>query len=928
MQLEQRYSQSYLRALSFLNTSILVLNYFMMDGDAPGAKEEDKRTVFVRGLAFSVGDDELTEAFSAIGPVKHAFTVKKKDSQTKHKGFGFVQFALEEDAVRAIQELGGTRLAGRVLKLESAHKRASFEERKSIKKSANENKKEEEAPKQVKRQFPVEESKKKHNLVKTVAVGGLEPNDIDGAVALAKSLGTVEEIVDPAPSSIVRQYHLEQDGCSGSVILVQYETVKQALHAMKELHGSERRLGPGKKSPSIVLWARQVSGEGKHLKKWRVVVRNIPFNVTEQDLRVAFKDCGALWEVTIPRNADGHSRGFAFVGFTSKADTEKAIARVNATDIAGRTVAVDWAVSKRDYQSKGADTKAAAQVALSSDDDDDDGSEGRIKPGQELEQEEEEAALVDPEKEKSIVNNVLDSILNAEEEVRDDDMTSASDDSSGPSLSDEDSATTSSPSSSDHEEEEEEDDDDDEIKKEEEEEEEIERKEHSAVEELNKKAEQLQRTLTQGKEKKEYHVEPGATVFIRNIPVDATQKTVFLAMKKFGFVQSTRLVLNKSTRKPKGTAFVDFKSVECAEKAAEASRKAKEKTGPPVIIAGMPVEIHIALGGDDIRNLAIQKKQEGTGDRRNIYLSKEGTIAIGSAAWNELSASDKSKRARAMEEAELKLKSPNFSVSATRLNVRNVPKSWNEERLKKLFIDAVKRRATKESPKVVQAKILREKGTEALGPSKGIAFIEFKSHDHSLCALRELNNNPDIWGKDHRPIVEFAIDNVQVLKKREAMLDRQKRKRAEDNGVPGSENKATPSTTKAAAKPTKPGEDPPKSKRKLRMERRSMLKQRQRAMQGKNSTQQEQDESKTKSQRRRELRKRKKETDVLTALASSGVDDTITSSSTKKKKKKSDMDAVEQLAAKRMKAFTTTAASKKKSAAAAPTSKRWFEHDS
>eukprot|EP00889_Picochlorum_renovo_P004692 jgi/Picre1/31722/NNA_007073.t1 len=261
-----------------------------MDGDASGVKEEDKRTVFVRGLAFSVGDDELTEAFSAIGP-----------------------FALEEDAVRAIQELWD-RLAGRVLKLEKG----------------------EEAP--VKRQYPVEESKKKHNLVKTVAVGGLGPNDIDGAVALAKSLGTVEEVVDPAPSSIVRQYHLEQDGCSGSVILVQYETVKQALHAMKELHGSERRLGPGKKSPSIVLWARQVSGEGKHLKKWRVVVRNIPFNVTEQDLRMAFKDWCALWEVTIPRNADGHSRGFAFVGFTSKADTEKAIARVNATDIAGRTV--------------------------------------------------------------------------------------------------------------------------------------------------------------------------------------------------------------------------------------------------------------------------------------------------------------------------------------------------------------------------------------------------------------------------------------------------------------------------------------------------------------------------------------------------------------------------------------------------------------
>lgn len=888
-----------------------------MDGDASGVKEEDKRTVFVRGLAFSVGDDELTEAFSAIGPVKHAFTVKKKESQTKHKGFGFVQFALEEDAVRAIQELGGTRLAGRVLKLEGAHKRATFDERKSNKKSSSE-KKEEQAAKPAKRQFPVEESKRKHDLVKTVAVGGLGPNDIDGAITLAKSLGKVEEVVDPAPVSIVRQYHLEQDGCSGSVILVQYETVKQALHAMKEMHGSERRLGPGKKSPSVLLWARQVSGEGKHLKKWRVVVRNIPFNVTEQDLRVAFKDCGALWEVTIPRNAEGHSRGFAFVGFTSKVDTEKAIARVNATDVAGRTVAVDWAVSKRDYQSK----EAAKNVMPPSSDDADadeanDALEGRIKPGQELDQEE-EVALVDPEKEKSIVNNVLDSILHAEEEVKDDMTSSSEDNSSGPSSSHEDSdSATTSPSQ------EEDDDDDGDI---EDSEEKKEYKEHSAVEELNRKAEQLQRALAQGKEKKEYHVDPGATVFIRNISVDATQKTVFLAMKKFGFVQSTRLVLNKSTRKPKGTAFVDFKSVECAEKAAEASRKAKEKTGPPVIIAGMPVEIHIALGGDEIRNLAIQKKEEGTGgDRRNTYLSKEGTIPIGSAAWNELSTSDKSKRVRAMEEADLKLKSPNFSVSATRLNVRNVPKSWNEDRLKKLFISAVKKRATKENPKVVQAKILREKSTDTVGPSKGIAFIEFKSHDHSLCALRELNNNPDIWGKDHRPIIEFAIDNVQVLKKREALLERQKRKRTEDNGLPESNaSTETAPPAKPAAKP-KPVEDRPKSKRKLRMERRSMLKQRQRAMQGKNSPPQEQDQDDaaktTKSQRRRELRKRKKDTDILTALASSGVNDTIK----KKKKKKSDMDAVEHVAAKRIqKAFTGTAATSA-TRTKAPSSKRWFE---
>lgn len=41
---------------------------------------------------------------------------------------------------------------------------------------------------------------------------------------------------------------------------------------------------------------------------------------------------------------------------------------------------------------------------------------------------------------------------------------------------------------------------------------------------------------------------------------------------------------------------------------------------------------------------------------------------------------------------------------------------------------------------------------ERLGPdgtprSKGIAFVEFTEHEHALCALRQLNNNPAAFSK-------------------------------------------------------------------------------------------------------------------------------------------------------------------------------------
>lgn len=38
-----------------------------------------------------------------------------------------------------------------------------------------------------------------------------------------------------------------------------------------------------------------------------------------------------------------------------------------------------------------------------------------------------------------------------------------------------------------------------------------------------------------------------------------------------------------------------------------------------------------------------------------------------------------------------------------------------------------------------------EKG-QVMGQSLGYGFVEFQSHEHALCTLRYLNNNPNIFG--------------------------------------------------------------------------------------------------------------------------------------------------------------------------------------
>lgn len=69
--------------------------------------------------------------------------------------------------------------------------------------------------------------------------------------------------------------------------------------------------------------------------------------------------------------------------------------------------------------------------------------------------------------------------------------------------------------------------------------------------------------------------------------------------------------------------------------------------------------------------------------------SKEGYIEEGSAAWQGMSEADRTRRKRAAEEKNTKLRSPNFFVSMTRLAVGNIPLIMQEKELKQLFISAV-----------------------------------------------------------------------------------------------------------------------------------------------------------------------------------------------------------------------------------------------
>lgn len=65
----------------------------------------------------------------------------------------------------------------------------------------------------------------------------------------------------------------------------------------------------------------------------RLIVRNLPFDITEQDLRAVFLPHGPIHSIHIPTGEGDKAKGFAFVWMLSKKDAEKALEECNGTAV-------------------------------------------------------------------------------------------------------------------------------------------------------------------------------------------------------------------------------------------------------------------------------------------------------------------------------------------------------------------------------------------------------------------------------------------------------------------------------------------------------------------------------------------------------------------------------------------------------------------
>ena len=81
------------------------------------------KKLFVGGISWNTSEAGLREAFEQFGEVTEATIVVDRDTG-RSRGFGFVVFSDDGDALKAVEQLNGTELEGRAIRVDEARERS------------------------------------------------------------------------------------------------------------------------------------------------------------------------------------------------------------------------------------------------------------------------------------------------------------------------------------------------------------------------------------------------------------------------------------------------------------------------------------------------------------------------------------------------------------------------------------------------------------------------------------------------------------------------------------------------------------------------------------------------------------------------------------------------------------------------------------
>jgi len=80
------------------------------------------KKVFVGGISWGTTGDGLRDAFGKVGTVTDAAVISDRETG-RSRGFGFVTFETDAQALAAVDEMNGQELDGRTIRVDNATER-------------------------------------------------------------------------------------------------------------------------------------------------------------------------------------------------------------------------------------------------------------------------------------------------------------------------------------------------------------------------------------------------------------------------------------------------------------------------------------------------------------------------------------------------------------------------------------------------------------------------------------------------------------------------------------------------------------------------------------------------------------------------------------------------------------------------------------
>jgi nucleolar protein 4 len=598
--------------------------------------------------------------------------------------------------------------------------------------------------------------------------------------------------------------------------------------------------------------------------KTKLIVRNLPWSIkTSEQLGALFRSYGVILSADLPQSK-GKMAGFGFVTIRGRPNAERALENMNGKQVDGRTVSVDWAMDK-DQWTKGREPtgegKKGTQVVAEEEDDDendDDYEEEEededMEDGEGEDEDEDDDEEGDDESDDDSDGGVdLEDIEGDGETWEDKTPAKPVDATLEADLAAFMKNHMGNMDDEDEDEDEDEDDEDEDDDEEDDDGDDDDDHSHSHSHSADADARMAPKKLV---------TDNSTTAFVRNLPFTVTDATLKEHFARFGPVRYARVVMDRATSRPAGTGFVCFFN-EADLKTCVRNAPRTQPLGPEGKRSILHDETADTTGdytleGRTLRVAAAVSKEEATritahghdgkkDDRRRLFLLNEGAVDTRSSLHALLTPGEvKMRDASTNQRRKLLQNNPSLHLSLTRLAVRNIPRHVTSKTLKELarkavvgfatevkegrrqplskeelardtdeIRDADKQRKAKGKGIVRQCKVVYESrdgvkaNDEGVGAkSRGYGFVEYTSHRHALMGLRWLNGHQVEGGdegakskKGGRLIVEFAIENVQVVMRRKAAQERQKQRREGEGGGKEEEEEDTEEAKLLRGKP-------------------------------------------------------------------------------------------------------------------------------